>query len=232
MAFVKGLIAPLPVLAVMAAMLVLPAGLLAGAWGWPRAWIVLAVFGVAVMLANGVLAVARPASFQVRRQPVLAEKAKRQPLIDVVGLVVYLVWILAWLAFIPLDVFRLHLAPAPDRLVTVAGGVAALAGVLITYTAIAQNRFAAPAIQDQSGQQVIQTGLYGVVRHPFYAGMLLVYLGLGLALGSYVAALGVLVFLAFTLARIVIEEAWLRQNLAGYEAYARRVRGRLIPFLL
>lgn len=232
MAFVKGLLAPLPVLAVMAAMLLLPARLLTGAWAWPRAWVVLALFGVAVMLANGVLAVARPASFQVRQQPVLADKAKRQPLIDVLGLVVYLAWILTWLAFIPLDVFRLHLLPAPSPVVTIAGGVVAVLGVLVTYVAIGQNRFAAPAIQNQSGQQVIQTGLYGVVRHPFYAGMLLVYLGLGLALGSFVAALGVLVFLAFTLARIVIEEAWLRRNLAGYDAYARRVRGRLIPYLL
>jgi protein-S-isoprenylcysteine O-methyltransferase Ste14 len=234
MAFVKGFLAPLPVLAVLAAMLWLPTRVVTGGWDWPRAVWVVTVFGAAAMVGNGVLAVARPASYAVRQQPIVAGRAKRQPLIDAVGSVAYLVWILAWLAFIPLDVFRLRLLPPPPETLAAAGLAATVAGVVITYVAIGQNRFAAPTIHDQrgEGQQVIQTGLYGVVRHPLYSGGLLVYGGLGLALGSTTAALGVAVFLAFTLARIVIEEAWLREHLPDYAAYALRVRKRLIPFVL
>jgi protein-S-isoprenylcysteine O-methyltransferase Ste14 len=105
---------------------------------------------------------------------------------------------------------------------------------VIAQLAIAQNRYAAPTIHDQSaeGQQVIDTGLYGVVRHPLYAGLLLVYPGAALWLGSSAAAVASLGFLAMTLARIVIEERWLREHLPDYAAYARRVRGRLIPYLL
>jgi protein-S-isoprenylcysteine O-methyltransferase Ste14 len=141
---------------------------------------------------------------------------------------------MAWFAFIPIDLFRLRLLPPPSAAISAAGAAATIAGVVVAYAAIAQNRFAAPTIHDQTldGQQVIDTGLYAVVRHPFYAGMLLVYAGAALWLGSYAALIGASGFLILTLARIVIEEAYLRQALPAYAAYARRVRGRLIPYLL
>ena len=109
-----------------------------------------------------------------------------------------------------------------------------VAGLAVVYAAIALNRFAAPTIHDQSAEdkQVIQTGLYGVVRHPFYAGMLVVYAGAAVWLGSYAAAIASSGFLVMTLARIHIEERFLRERLPAYAAYARRVRARLIPFLL
>jgi protein-S-isoprenylcysteine O-methyltransferase Ste14 len=234
MTVIKGLLAPAPVIAAAALLLVAPAGWLAGAWTWPRAWIFLAVFAAAQCAASATLAVVRPAAFAVRQQGLIAPRERRQPLIDAVGSVAYAIWITAWLAFIPLDVFRLHLLAAPASAMSAAGGLAAIAGVLITNLAIAQNRFAAPTIHDQGqeGQVVIQTGLYGLVRHPFYAGNLLLFAGAALWLGSYAALIATTVFLGATLARIVIEEAYLRELLPDYAAYARRVRGRLIPFLL
>ena len=168
----------------------------------------------------------------MRRQGIVAARGKRQPLIDAVGSVFYAVYMAAWFAFIPLDVLRLRLLPTPPWAIEAAGGIAVIAGVVVSYVAIGQNRFAAPTIYDQSGQQVIDTGLYALVRHPFYAGMLLVYAGWALWLGSYAALIGASVFLVLTLARIVIEEAWLRKALPDYADYARRVRGRLVPFLI
>lgn len=234
MRLIKGLLAPLPMLAIAAALLLAPAGLAAGVWTWPRAWGFLALFGAASMAGQAYLAVAAPASFQVRRQGLVAAKDKRQPLIDAVGSVVYALFMAAWFAFIPLDVFRLRLLPAPSLALSILGAVMTLAGVVIVHAAIAQNRYAAPTIHDQSGegQRVIDTGLYGLVRHPFYAGMLLVYAGMALWLGSFAALIGASGFLIMTLARIVIEEAYLREHLPDYAAYAGRVRGRLIPFLL
>jgi protein-S-isoprenylcysteine O-methyltransferase Ste14 len=186
------------------------------------------------MGGSAALAVLRPASFAVRQHGWVAAGERSQPWIDAVGLVFYGLWMLAWFAFIPLDVFRLRLFPAPSAAVSSGGLALVIMGVVVAHLAIAQNRFAAPTIHDQAagGQTVIDTGLYAVVRHPFYAGMLLVYPGAALWLGSYAAALGAVGFLIMTLARIVIEERWLREHLADYAAYTKRVRGRLIPFIL
>jgi protein-S-isoprenylcysteine O-methyltransferase Ste14 len=230
----RGALSPLPLVAIMAAALLLTAGLLAGIWVWPTAWLFLVVFGGWSAVASGVLAVLRPASFRVRQQGLLAPAEKKQPLIDAIGVPLYAVFMLCWFASIPLDVFRLTLLPAPSTAVQLLGALGAICGLSIAYVAIGENRFAAPTIHDQTAeaQHVIQSGLYGVVRHPFYAGMLLVYPGTALWLGSYAAAIGSVGFLIMTLARIIIEERYLREHLPAYAAYAEHVRARLIPALL
>lgn len=230
----RGALSPLPLVSVMAAILLAVPGLFEGIWVWPTAWVFLAVFGACSAFAGGLLAVLRPASFRVRQQGLVARPERRQPLIDALGLLTYAAFMLGWFASIPLDVFHWKLLPAPTAAVQVLGAFAVVCGLAIAYLAIGQNRFAAPTIHDQSAeaQQVIQSGLYGVVRHPFYAGMLLVYPGIALWLGSYTAAIASAGFLLMTLARIVIEERYLREHLNGYGAYTERVRARLIPALL
>lgn len=228
----KGFLTAQLVVAVAAAALLIPAGLVSGGtWIWPRAWTLLGGIGLVTGAGSAWLAVYRPDNFAMRQQGPVAGRARGQPLVDAVGLVAYLAYLLAWFAFIPWDVFGLRLLPAPAPLLSAAGGVAGLFGLLLTQVAVAQNRFAAPTIHDQSaeGQRVIDTGLYAWVRHPLYAGNLLVFLGTALWLGSTAAAPGVLVMLAATLARIVIEERHLHAALPGYGDYARRVRGRLVP---
>jgi protein-S-isoprenylcysteine O-methyltransferase Ste14 len=230
----KGFLAPLPVIFAVATLVLAPARMISGVWSWPSAWWFLATYGTLSLAGSVALAVARPASFKVRQQGVIAARDKRQPLVDAVGSVFYALCIAAWLAFIPVDVFRLRLLPAPAAPISAAGAAAVIAGVVIAHVAIAQNRFAAPTIHDQTedGQRVIDTGLYALVRHPFYAGMLLIYAGLALWLGSYAALICASGFLIMTLARILIEEAYLRQTLPSYAGYARRVRSRLVPYLL
>lgn len=234
MAALRGLLAPLPLIAIAAALLLAPAGFICGVWVWPRAWVMLGAYSVASITGSAALVVISPASFQVRRQGIIAAREKRQPPIDAVGSVFYAAYMAAWFAFIPLDVLRWRFLRAPPWPVQAAGGLAVIAGVVVSYVAIGQNRFAAPTIHDQSGegQRVIDRGLYAIVRHPFYAGMLFVYAGWALWLGSYAALLGASVFLVLTLVRIAIEEAWLRATLPDYADYARRVRSRLIPYLL
>jgi protein-S-isoprenylcysteine O-methyltransferase Ste14 len=234
MTFLRGFISPLPLVALIAADLLVTAGAVGGVWAWPAAAAFLAVYGGLSMTASGLLAQLRPASFEVRQGKWMARKGETQPLIDALGLGLYMAFFLAWFAFIPLDVFRLHLLPAPPWAVEALGLAGVAAGIAVVYTAIGQNRFAAPTIHDQGGegQTVIDSGLYGVVRHPFYAGMLLVYLGAALWLGSYAAAIASAGFLVMTLARIVIEERWLREHLPDYAAYTRRVRAKLVPYLL
>ena len=220
--------------AILAALLLVPAGLIAGQWIWPSGLVAVGVVGGATLVANVTLAIWRPASFDVRNQALGVGRKKRQPWIDAVGLIVYLGVLLGWTILLPIDVFRLHLAPVPTPGVSAAGLAAMVLGQAISYAAVWQNAFAAPTVHDQSGegQVIIDTGIYGLIRHPLYAGNLVTFSGLALWLGSYAALAGVAVMLAFTIARIVvIEEPELRRTLPGYEDYARRVRARLVPFV-
>jgi protein-S-isoprenylcysteine O-methyltransferase Ste14 len=228
----RGLRSALTFLVPVAALLLVPAGLLAGAWIWPRGLLFVGMLSAIVIGAQVAMAVYRPASFEVRQQGLVADKAKRQPLIDVIALAAYFVLLVAWLVFIPIDAFALHVLPPPPGWVAGLGLGAALAGVTIAYTAVWQNQFAAPTIHDQAGQQVIDSGIYGLIRHPLYAGNLMMFAGGALWLGSTAAAIATVAQLCATLWRIRMEEAYLRQTLPAYADYAHRVRARLIPFVI
>jgi protein-S-isoprenylcysteine O-methyltransferase Ste14 len=220
--------------AVSALLLLAPAAAL-GVVAWPAGLALVAASAAVQLGGNLALAIWRPAHFRVRQQGVVAAKDRGQPLADAVGSALLVGFALAWMAFIPLDVFRLHLLPRPVAWVAWAGGAAAVAGWAMTLLAVWENRFATPNVQDQTarGQHVVETGVYGLVRHPIYLGYSLVIGGEALWLGSVAAALvGMGVYLAASLARIAVEERDLRARLPGYDTYAKRVRDRLIPFVL
>lgn len=222
--------------ATCAVLLLVPAGLVpGGTWLWYRGLAFVAAFAAITLAGNVVLAIWRPPHFRVRRQSVVATPEKRQPLLDAVGSAGLIGFGMAWLVFIAVDAFRLHLLAVPNDWVAAAGGLAAMLGAALTPLAVWENRFATPNVQDQTGQgqAIVETGVYRFVRHPIYLGNLLLAGGAPLWLGSYAAALvGVGVLLVMTAGRIWIEERDLRARLPAYDDYARRVRGRLIPFVL
>lgn len=225
-----GLAAVLPI----AALLLIPAVVSSGAWLWPRGLWFVGVYGAISLVGSVTIAIFRPANFRVRQQSVVAARERKQPLIDAVGSAVLIAYSFAWLVFIPLDVFQLHLLPRPGTVVSAIGGACVLLGALLNNIAIWQNPFATPNVQDQTaqGQRVIDTGVYGVIRHPIYASNLLLFGGAALWLGSYAAFIGIAVLVVATAGRIAIEESHLRANLPGYVEYMKRVRSRLIPFVL
>jgi protein-S-isoprenylcysteine O-methyltransferase Ste14 len=235
MAMMRGLWRALAIAGPAALLILGPAAVLSvDARPWDRGVVLAGVLTATLIGWNIALATRRPESFAGRARPYVEGAARKQPLIDAVGSVAYLIFVLAWLAFIPLDVFRLRLLPPPPAWAAGVGLAAAVAGPTVAFLAVWQNAFATPAIADQSdrGQRIIDTGVYGVIRHPLYAGNLLLFAGAALWLGSVAAALATVVHLVATLARIGIEEDFLRQRFPDYADYARRVRGRLIPFVL
>lgn len=121
----------------------------------------------------------------------------------------------------------------PPVVVSSLGLVLFVAGWWITALALRENTFAAPVVkcQEERQQTVIDTGIYGIVRHPMYAGGALLMVGMPLWLESYAAALLAMVPIAILILRILIEERFPRQRLAGYDAYAQRVPYRLIPYV-
>lgn len=78
---------------------------------------------------------------------------------------------------------------------------------------------------------MIDTGVYSIVRHPMYAGAVLVMIGMSLWLKSYAAALLALIPITILVVRIQFEEQFLRQELKGYETYTQKVRYKLLPYL-
>jgi protein-S-isoprenylcysteine O-methyltransferase Ste14 len=130
-----------------------------------------------------------------------------------------------------LDVFRWHVLPRVPWLIADIGLVLFALGWGLKALALRTNAFATAVLRLQPERQhaVVDTGVYAIVRHPFYAGTPLVLVGLSLWLGSYTAALLAVVPIALMVMRIRLEERFLRRELPGYSEYASRVPHRLLP---
>jgi protein-S-isoprenylcysteine O-methyltransferase Ste14 len=109
------------------------------------------------------------------------------------------------------------------------GDLMTVLGFAVMYRVFRENTFAAATVTVETGQRVITTGPYARVRHPMYAGALLLFLGTPLALGSWWGLAVYIPSLAVLVARLRDEEQFLMRNLAGYADYRRRVRFRLLP---
>ena len=106
-----------------------------------------------------------------------------------------------------------------------------LVGYLLYAEVLRENKYLSRTIEVKEGQKVVETGLYGVVRHPMYSATLLMFLAMPLILGS---AIAVLVFLAYPIliiARLKNEEELLEEELSGYKEYKLKVKYRLIPYI-
>ena len=104
-------------------------------------------------------------------------------------------------------------------------------GMALTTWATLVNRFFSSAVRLQSdrGQHVVTAGPYRVVRHPGYSGGLLLLLCIGLALGSWIAIVPILLIVPVMVRRTLIEERMLASALPGYANYTQRVRSRIVP---
>jgi len=164
----RGLIGGAFNLVLFGVFILIPAGLVpGGTWYWPRAFILLGVYAFIIVVSIVALAVKAPASLEARLKPPVS---KKQPVADRIVTAFLMLWFLAWLVFIPIEVFYLKLLPKPHFAVSVCGGVLSLVGVSIVIIAIYQNSFAIPIVEDQTkrGQVLVDTGLYAHVRHPLY----------------------------------------------------------------
>jgi protein-S-isoprenylcysteine O-methyltransferase Ste14 len=202
----------------------------AGTLHWWRAWVFLAVTVIVTSAAVWSIFPDNAGLLSERHRGIIQ---KGQPLWDRVLVILLVVSYVAQIVFIPLDLFRLQLMPKPGALISFFGLVLYAAGWWILTLAMKVNPFAVPVVrlQQERNQRVIDTGVYAVVRHPMYAGFALFATGPALWLGSYTAALLAIVPMAVLAVRSVLEERFLKRELKGYEAYMRRVRWRLIPFL-
>ena len=114
---------------------------------------------------------------------------------------------------------------------TLIAEVMALGSILLIGWVIKINKYASRTVQVVTGQTVISAGPYCLVRHPLYAGSLVLWIFAPLALGSFIALPAFALLIPFYVVRLLDEEKTLRKHLAGYAAYCRRTPFRLVPFV-
>lgn len=199
-------------------------------WRWERAWVMLGVVAVGTVVTMLVAFRDNEGLYQERKGGLFQ---KGQPLADKLVLAPFALSFYGQIVCIPLDVFRWHLLPRPSQLVSTLGMLLFIAGWALMTLVFRVNAFAAPVVKYQKERQhrVIDTGVYGVVRHPMYTGVVLLLPGLALWLESTAGALFALVPLGFLAVRILVEEDFLERELPGYVEYTQRVRWRLAPGL-
>jgi protein-S-isoprenylcysteine O-methyltransferase Ste14 len=143
---------------------------------------------------------------------------------------------LALLGFIAMLVFpvldhRFGWSSVPASVSVLGDALIALAFLFIFFV-LKENSYGASTIQIAEGQTVVSTGPYALVRHPMYAGALVMLVGTPLALGSWWGLFALLhIILPVLIWRLLDEERFLRQNLAGYAEYQTKVTYRLLPFI-
>jgi len=153
------------------------------------------------------------------------EKEKQQVLIAILSTFIFLAGFI-----IPGLDHRFSWSQVPAY-ISISADIVILLGYLIIFFVFKQNSYASRIIEVDEEQKVISTGLYGIVRHPMYVGVLIMYIPTPLALGSY---WGLIPFALLPLSlglRILNEEKVLSANLNGYKEYCQKTRYRLIPFL-
>src|SRR5262245_55550726 len=198
----------------------------AGTFDYWQAWLFIAVFIATSVGPTVYWGHKRP---EVLRRRMNAGPAAETRLAQKIIVTAIQLWFFAVLVVSALDHrFGWSHVPIP---VVLAGNVLVVGGLGLTLLVVQQNSYAAANITVEAEQQLVSTGLYGLVRHPMYFGALIMAAGIPLALGSYwglVAIIPGVVVLAF---RILDEEKLLRQDLPGYPEYMQKVHSRLLPYV-
>ncbi len=201
------------------ALLFLPAGTTA----YPQGWLLMGILFIPMFIAGLVMMAKNPALLRSRLNA--KEKQREQSLVVKLSGLMFLVgFILAGLSY------RFGWLMLP-RWVSTLGAVLFLISYALYAEVLRENTWLSRTIEVQEGQQVVSTGLYGIVRHPMYAVTLVLFLSMPLVLGSVLAFIVFLAYPFIIMKRIRNEEEVLARELHGYPEYMQKVRWRLIPFI-
>ena len=195
----------------------------AGTMRFPNAWLLMGLLFIP-MLIVGVLMMRFAPALLEKRLNAREKQSDQQELIRRSGEMFIAAFILAGLNF------RFGWLSLPQWVVRAASAVFLLA-YLMWGEVLRENAWLSRTVEVQQGQRVVDSGLYGVLRHPMYAASVLLFLSMPLILNSIFSFLAMLGYLPLIIARIQSEERLLKSELPGYEEYMERVRFRLIPFV-
>ena len=215
----KGIAFLLTGLVVMGALFFLSAGTMQ----YWNGWLMLGILFIPMLLMGLVLLVKDRSLLEKRLQ--LKEKQTTQKgVVALSGLMFLAGFVLAGLDF------RFGWLPLP-KAVSVIAAVIFLAGYGMYAEVLRENTYLSRTVEVQEDQKVIDTGLYGIVRHPMYTATLLMFLAMPLVLGSVIALAVFLAYPVIIIARLKNEEQVLEEGLKGYTEYKQKVKYRLLPFI-
>ena len=195
----------------------------AGTWHFWNGWLFLGVLLIPMFICGLILLVRCPELLRKRLNAREAQQEQRL-LVALNGLM-----FLAGFAAAGLD-HRFQWLPV-SRMVSITAAAVFLLAYLLYAEVLRENVYLSRTIEIQEHQQVIDTGLYGIVRHPMYSITLILFLSMPLILGSLVSFLIFLIYPVLTVCRIKNEEQVLEEGLEGYADYKKRVRYRLFPLI-
>jgi protein-S-isoprenylcysteine O-methyltransferase Ste14 len=198
----------------------------AGTFDYWQGWAFIAVFAAATTIPSLYLAATNPEALKRRMQA--GPVAETRPLQKLIISFAFLS-LGATIVLSALD-FRFGWSGVPAT-ISVVGDVLVALGLGIAMLVVIQNSYASANIAVESGQELVSTGLYGLIRHPMYFGNVVLMAGIPLALGSYWGLLFLIPGMAVLAARIVDEEEVLTEELAGYPGYLQKVHYRLVPYV-
>ena len=193
----------------------------AGSLRFREGWLLLGILFVPMFIAGLVMLRFSPELLRKRLQA--REEEMEQRLVLALSALMFL----AMFVLAGLD-FRFGWSRLPAWLIWVAAALFLL-GYLLYAEVLRENASLSRTVEVQEGQKLIDSGLYGIVRHPMYSATLLLFLSMPLVLGSLPAFAVMLCYIPILVLRIRNEEKVLAEGLEGYRAYQERVRFRLVP---
>lgn len=195
----------------------------AGTLSFVNGWIFIVILFIPMFIAGIVMMFKNPELLKKRLDA--KEKQKDQRIVvKLSGLMFLAGFIVAGLGFR----FNWYTLPLG---ITIFGAIIFLLSYILYAEVLRENTYLSRTIEVQENQKVIDTGLYGIVRHPMYSATLLLFLSIPLVLGSVFSFIIFLSYPFIIAKRIKSEEALLEKELEGYKEYKTKVKYRLIPFI-
>ena len=200
-------------------LLFLPAGTI----HYPCGWLLMAVLFVPMFIV-GVLMLLRSPELLKRRLNAKEKETEQKKVVALSGVMFIVAFVVAGLNF------RYSWIAMPTWSVWSAVAVFLLSYIMYAEV-VRENEYLSRTIEVQENQKVIDTGLYGIVRHPMYSATVLMFLSMPLVLGSLPSFVIMLAYIPIIVKRISNEEKVLMNELCGYREYCNRVKYRLFPFV-
>ena len=195
----------------------------AGTFEYIQGWILMAILFVPMFCAGVVMMFKNP-GLLASRLDAKEKRGKQSIVVKLSGLMFLAGFIVAGLGVR----FDWYMLPLP---VCILAATLFIIAYILYAEVLMENTYLSRTIEVQEGQKVIDTGLYGIVRHPMYSVTLLLFLSMPLVLGSVWSFLIFLVYPFIIAARLKDEEKFLEEELEGYREYKEKVKYRLIPFV-
>ena len=195
----------------------------AGSIHYVRGWLLMALLFVPMLIAGFVMLFNSPA-FLEKRLDAKEKQATQKGVLAFSGLMFIGGFVVAGLDF------RFGWSCVPNAVV-IAASVLFLLAYALYAEVMRENAYLSRTVKVEEGQTVVDTGLYGIVRHPMYSATILLFLMMPLILGSWYALIIFAFYPAIIIVRLKDEEALLTRELAGYGEYKKKVKYRLLPFI-